>query len=158
MHCKKWPFQGSIDGVRMPKMKVSEYRSIGTQSIGDTGTKNHAGTTDTSIPIGTSMCTLRPALKGNQGLQLKHKIFQNFFCINGLGHGMTNFPYFIVHHQIWKFIIINLQKYFLTENEKSYLLLDLSINSISIKFCMVMSRELVNVDVYGILCLLRTVH
>ena len=38
----------------MPKMKVSEYRSIGTQSIGDPGTKNHAGTTDTSIPIGTS--------------------------------------------------------------------------------------------------------
>ena len=61
---------------------------------------------------------------------------------------MTNFSYFIVQHQIWRFIIINLQKYFLPEDEKSYLLLDLSI---SIKFCMVMSREFANVDVYGIL-------
>ena len=62
---------------------------------------------------------------------------------------MTNFSYFIVHPQIWKFIIINLQKHFLSEDEKSYLLLDLSI---SIKFCMEMPIELVNVDVYGILC------
>ena len=62
---------------------------------------------------------------------------------------MTNFSYFIVHHQIWKFIIINLQKHFLSEDEKSYLLLDLSI---SIKFCMEMPSKLVKVDVYGILC------
>ena len=64
MHCKKWlksaqnclnwSILGLNWGGEMPKMKVSEYRSIGTQSIGDTGTKNHAGTTDTSIPIGTS--------------------------------------------------------------------------------------------------------
>ena len=37
-------------------MKVSEYRSIGVQSIGDTDTKIHAVTADTSIPIGTSSC------------------------------------------------------------------------------------------------------
>ena len=37
----------------MTKLVVSKYRSIGSQSIGDTA-KNRAGTTDTSIPIGTS--------------------------------------------------------------------------------------------------------
>ena len=41
----------------MTKLVVSKYRSIGSQSIGDTGTKNRAGTTDTSIPIGTSSST-----------------------------------------------------------------------------------------------------
>ena len=40
----------------MTKLVVSKYRSIGSQSIGDTGTKNRAGTTDTSIPIGMSTC------------------------------------------------------------------------------------------------------
>ena len=37
----------------MTKLVVSKYRSIGSQSIGDTA-KNRAGTTDTSIPSGTS--------------------------------------------------------------------------------------------------------
>ena len=37
--------------TKMSKLKVSEYRSIGAISIGDTDTKNRADTTDTSIPI-----------------------------------------------------------------------------------------------------------